>query len=83
MKKNRIIIFLGSMLFLASCSYQANNSIEQKDVNEGSKWVYGVHPDSSAAQLKNVYTPLPENEARAAKIKEKLYGSVSVDTTSI
>jgi uncharacterized membrane protein len=92
MKKNSIIILLAAtVLATTACSYQANNSIDQADVNEGSEWVYGVHPDSAAKQLQNVYTPVPENEKRAAAIQEKLYGAavaavvttpVAVDSTA-
>ncbi len=72
MKKN--IVFLFSLLAMASCTYQNNNSIEQKDVNEGDEYVYGLGPDSSARQLKTIYTAKPELEARTAAIKEILYG---------
>lgn len=74
MKKISVLLFAVVATSLASCNYQKNNVIEQKDVNSGSEWVYGVHPDSSARQLKNKYTAKPENEARAAAIREKLYG---------
>lgn len=80
MKKNNIIILSALVtLGLASCSYQNNNRIEQKDVKAGSEWVYGVHPDSTARQLKVQYSPKPELEQRANAIREKLYGT---DTTS-
>jgi hypothetical protein len=91
MKKNSIII-LASLVALTSCSYQSNNRIEQDDLNKDNERVYGVSPDSAAAQLKNVYTPNPENEARATAIKNKLYGApasaptegpaVAADTTA-
>ncbi|NBA86967.1 hypothetical protein GVN16_14435 [Emticicia sp. CRIBPO] len=75
MKKNNIIILLTLVtLGLASCSYQNNNKIEQKDVKAGSEWVYGVHPDSTARQLKVQYTPNPELEKRTNAIRQKLYG---------
>ena len=74
MKKNRIIILAASVFAFASCTYQNNNVIEQDDVNENNKWVYGVSKDSAAAQLKLTYTPNPDNETRATAIKEKLYG---------
>lgn len=51
-----------------------NNTIKQKDLRAGDEYVYGVHPDSAARQTKNKYTAKPENEVRAAKIREKLYG---------
>ncbi len=56
---------------LTSCDYQKQNKIEQIDLREGDKEVYGVHPDSAAAQTKNKYTAKPENEVRAQKIREK------------
>ena len=59
---------------LASCKYQKNNHIEQKDVRQGDEWVYGVSPDSAARQLKNKYTANPDLEKRANDIREKLYG---------
>lgn len=80
MKKNSIIILLGSLLTISSCTYQNTNSIDQDDVNKGDTYIYGVHPDSAAAQLKNVYTAKPENEKRAAAIREKLYGKAKVDS---
>ncbi len=79
MKKNSAIIFLALVTFgMASCTYQKNNHIEQKDVREGSEWVYGVHPDSTARQLKVQYTANPELEVRANAIREKLYGKQGV-----
>jgi hypothetical protein len=83
MKKISIIILLGSLISISSCSYQNTNSIDQDDVNKGDTEIYGVHPDSSAAQLKNKYTANPENEKRAAAIKEKLYGKASVDSVGV
>ena len=74
MKRLSVLLLAVVAASLASCTYQTSNRIEQKDVNKGSEWVYGVHPDSSARQLKNKYTANPENETRAAAIKEKLYG---------
>jgi hypothetical protein len=92
MKKNSIIILFASVVALTSCSYQTKNRIEQDDLNKDNERIYGVSPDSAAAQLKNVYTPNPENEARATAIKNKLYGAptsaptegpaVAADTTA-
>ena len=65
MKKNILLLFAIFSVSLASCSYQKNNTIKQDDVREGDEWVYGVHPDSSAKQLKNVYTEKPELENKA------------------
>lgn len=69
-----LALALASALALTSCDYQKNNTIAQKDYRAGDEYVYGVHPDSAAAQTKNKYTEKPENEARAQKIREKLYG---------
>jgi Prokaryotic membrane lipoprotein lipid attachment site len=74
MKKYSIIIFLGAMVALTSCSYQKTNNIDQDDLNKDSEYVYGVHPDSSAKQLKNKYTEKPENAVRATELREKLFG---------
>lgn len=75
MKKNIFYLFAFLSISLASCDYQVNNTIDQPDVREGDEWVYGVHPDSSAAQLKNVYTEKPELEKKASEIREKLFGA--------
>lgn len=69
-----VALALGSALVLTSCDYQKYNQAAQKDYRAGDEWVYGVHPDSAARQTKNKYTEKPENEARAQKIREKLYG---------
>ena len=80
MKRN--IALLGSILVMAlmsACTYQKSNNIEQNDYREGDKYVYGVHPDSAAAQTKNVYKPKPELEARTAAIREKMFGGGSIN----
>ena len=69
-----LVLSLASALVLTSCDYQKHNTIAQKDYRAGDEYVYGVHPDSAARQTKNKYTEKPENEARAQKIREKLYG---------
>jgi hypothetical protein len=61
------------VLALASCDYQKNNTIKQKDVREGDTYVYGVHPDSAAWQLKNKYTEKPETALRAEAIRQKMF----------
>lgn len=61
------------MALMASCTYQNNNKIVQDDVREGDDRVYGVHPDSTARQLKVQYTSKPELGAKAVEIKEKWY----------
>ena len=69
---------LFSILALASCDYQKNNTIKQKDVREGDKYVYGVHPDSAAWQLKNKYTDKPETALRAEAIRQKLFAGKKI-----
>jgi len=69
-----LALSLASALVLTSCEYQKYNNAAQKDYRAGDEYVYGVHPDSAAVQTKNKYTEKPENEARAQKIREKLYG---------
>jgi len=75
MRKLSVLLFAVVAVSLASCNYQKNNVIEQKDVRQGDEWVYGVSPDSAARQLKNKYTANPELEKRASAIREKLYGA--------
>lgn len=74
MRKLSVLLFAVVAVSLASCKYQKNNHIEQKDVRQGDEWVYGVSPDSAARQLKNKYTANPDLEKRANNIREKLYG---------
>jgi hypothetical protein len=80
-KKLGIILLFAVVALMASCSYQKNNRIEQDDLNEGSEYVYGVHPDSMARQLSVTYEAKPELEERTAKIKEILYPSAAVAQT--
>jgi hypothetical protein len=72
MTNKSIFSVLAIATLLTACNYQKNNKAEQKDLREGDEYVYGVHPDSAARQTKNKYPAKPENEARAAKIREKL-----------
>ncbi len=60
-------------LSIVSCDYQKNNTIKQKDFNEGNDYVYGVHPDSAAAQSKNTYDSKPELGAKANEIRDILF----------
>jgi hypothetical protein len=62
-----------------SCDYQKYNSIRQADVRENDKYIYGVHKDSAAVQSKNKYTPRPELESRTQKIREKLFGTGTIN----
>lgn len=79
MKKISVLLFVAATAFLSSCDYQKQNRIEQKDVNEGNEYVYGVHPDSVARQLNNKYTAKPELEARTNAIREKLFGNGEIN----
>jgi hypothetical protein len=75
MKKIALFFALGSILSLSSCKYQSNNKIKQADANEGNATVYGVHPDSTAAQLKHKYPADAKADARVAKIRQDMgYG---------
>ena len=73
MKLKRILPVLAIAFVAMACDYQKNNTIKQKDVREGDEYVYGVHPDSAAAQSKIKYTAKPELEVRTNAIREKLF----------
>ena len=64
------VLMLGSLL--ASCSYQKANTIEQADVRKNDKTVYGVSPDSAAAQLKQNWPDKEGVAQRAEDIRLKL-----------
>ena len=72
MKFKNILALACFTIFLSSCDYQKQNKIEQKDLREGDEVVYGVSPDSAAAQTKNKYPTKPEYDERTQKIREKL-----------
>ncbi len=80
MKRNTVLLggILGITL-MSGCTYQKSNNIEQSDYRDGDQYVYGVHPDSAAAQTKNVYKPKPELDARTAAIREKMFGAGSIN----
>lgn len=73
MKLKSLLPVLAIALVATACDYQKNNRIKQKDVREGDEHVYGVHPDSVAAQSKVKYTAKPELEVRTNAIREKLF----------
>jgi hypothetical protein len=73
MNRKNILAFIVIALITTACDYQKNNTIKQIDLSEKDEYVYGVHPDSAARQTKNKYTPKPENEIRATKLREKLF----------
>ena len=80
-------LFVLAGLSLASCDYQKNNTIRQEDLRRtdfragykaGDAEVYGTGKDSVAVQTKYQYTPRPELEQKAQKIREKLFGSGTI-----
>jgi hypothetical protein len=81
MKKYSFLILLSAGMFQA-CTYQKNNTIDQDDFNANNEYVYGVHKDSIARQLKQTYTAKPELAARTEAIREKLYGPPAVETAA-
>lgn len=72
-----LLLTIASALTLVACDYQKNNVIQQNDLRDGDSYVYGVHPDSAARQTKNKYAEKPGSEARAEKIRQKLYGQTN------
>jgi hypothetical protein len=64
------VLLLGSLM--ASCQYQRANTIEQADYRKGNKLVYGVSPDSAAAQLKNTWPDKEGTAQRAEDIRLKI-----------
>jgi hypothetical protein len=73
MKIKNLLPIVAVAFTAIACDYQKNNTIKQKDVRKDDPYVYGVHPDSAAAQTKNSYTAKPELEVRANAIREKLF----------
>jgi hypothetical protein len=78
MKKYSFLILSSAFLFNA-CTYQKNNKIDQDDVNSDNAYVYGVHKDSSAVQLKKKYAPKPELADRTEAIRVKFYGPAATE----
>lgn len=74
MKKLGFLFLMAGVVALSSCNYQKNNTIKQKDVHSGDERIYGDGPGTPARQLANQYEATPEDLARAAAIKEKLFG---------
>jgi hypothetical protein len=75
-----------AVLSLASCDYQKYNNVRQhdyragdyrSDYRAGDPEVYGTGKDSAAVQTKYKYTPNPALDARADKIRKKLFGPTS------
>jgi hypothetical protein len=73
MNRKNILAIAVIALLATACNYQKNNTIKQKDVDEGDQYVYGVHPDSAARQTKNKYAVKPAYEVKANQIREKLF----------
>lgn len=78
MNRKNLLAVVAFGLLLGACDYQRNNTIQQKDVQHGNEYVYGVHPDSAARQTKNKYADKPELETRTQKIREKLTGASTI-----
>lgn len=74
MKFNKIVAFVACLALLSSCEYQKFNQKDQKDLNVGNEWVYGVSPDSLPRQMSFKYDAKPELDARVNDIRAKLYG---------
>jgi hypothetical protein len=73
MKRISVLLLIIVAVASSSCSYQKYNTIEQDTPNIESERIYGVHPDSSARQLKNVYTEKPELQKKANELRDKLF----------
>jgi predicted small lipoprotein YifL len=72
-----------TVLSLASCDYQKYNTVRQADYRAndqsttfraGDEEVYGLGKDSAAVQTRYKYTANPNLDAKADKIRAKLYG---------
>jgi hypothetical protein len=77
MKLYKVVAFVASVALLTSCEYQKYNHIEQKDLNVGNEYVYGVSPDSLPRQMSYKYEAQPELETRVNDIRAKLYGGMT------
>jgi hypothetical protein len=78
MKLKSLLPILAIALVATSCDYQKNNRIKQIDLNAGNEYVYGVHPDSAAAQTLLKYDAKPELEVKANAIREKLFNGKEI-----
>ncbi len=74
-----IVGLVAAVGLLASCDYQKYNTIRQADVREGDTYIYGPGKDSAAVQSKYKYTPNPDLDARTQKIREKLFGTGTIN----
>lgn len=82
MKKTTGLLAVAATVLMTACTYQKNNTIDQKDVNAGNNYVY-AHPDSMARQRKVQYPVNSENEVRAMEIQEKLYGTTGFNGSNV
>lgn len=73
MKRISVLLLIIVAAASSSCSYQKHNTIDQDTPNLDNERIYGVHPDSSARQLKNVYTEKPELQKEANDLRDKLF----------
>lgn len=73
MKRINILFLFVVAIATSSCDYQKYNTIKQDIPNETNERIYGVHPDSSARQTKNVYTEKPELQKKANDLRDKLF----------
>jgi hypothetical protein len=60
------------MIGTSACGLDAN-TIDQEDPNAGSEYVYG-NLNGPPKQANNEYPPDPDAGARAAAIREKMFG---------
>ena len=74
MKKISFLLLVAATAVLSSCNYQNNNTIKQADLHEGDERIYGDGPDAPARQLAKQYEATPEDIARAAALRVKIYG---------
>ncbi len=79
MKLSNLLSLVAILAVATSCDYQKNNTIKQKDLHKGDEYVYGVHPDSAAAQSKLKYDAKPELEVKANTIREKLFKGKAIN----
>lgn len=79
MKLEKLLPIIALAFMAIACDYQKNNTIKQKDLNEGEVYVYGVHPDSAAVQSKNKYDAKPELELKANALREKMFSGKSIN----
>lgn len=66
------VLFIGLVLGTSACGLQ-HNSVDQEDPNAGSEYVYG-NLNGPPLQADNQYPPDPDAGARAAAIREKMFG---------